>query len=310
MAHREPPSAPTPPATGPKPAPGPVRARPRLHAALTAGLVLVLIVALMAAGRLLRPLLGDVGLLAPAALGVRAGMLLLSLAALYALVVRWRGYGAAALGLRVRRATLGQAAGGAAGGAGAALAAFGLAAGAGGYVALPAPPGSHPGPEAMLAGLLAIALLATWEELMTRSGMVGVLVTAWPRPVAVGVPGVLFGLLHLPNPGASALAALNTVLAGVFLGLLFLDPAGRPGVPSLGLATGFHLGWNYALGWVLCVPVSGLEVPWRWVELRSVDALWSGGAYGLEGGLAATAVYALLIAGAARRQYRGRRPPA
>jgi hypothetical protein len=103
-------------------------------------------------------------------------------------------------------------------------------------------------------------------------------------------------------------SVFNTFLAGLLLGLLYLDPRGRPSMPSLGLCVGVHAGWNITLGDLLSLPVSGKPPGWHWLAVTSTDARWSGGAYGLEAGLATTLLYAplcLLLALRLQRSMRG-----
>jgi membrane protease YdiL (CAAX protease family) len=79
---------------------------------------------------------------------------------------------------------------------------------------------------------------------------------------------------------------VNIVVAGLFLGVVYLKTA------SLWWATGAHLGWNWALGFLADGPVSGLDlVDAPGYRLLSTGPEWlSGGAFGAEGSLMATAV--------------------
>ena len=77
--------------------------------------------------------------------------------------------------------------------------------------------------------------------------------------------------------------------AGVFLGAIQL----RTG--SLWVASGVHLGWNWALGYAADLPVSGLELadsPLYEGVPRGAEWI-SGGAFGPEGSVLATAGFAL-----------------
>ena len=96
----------------------------------------------------------------------------------------------------------------------------------------------------------------------------------------------LFGALHGANPGATIPGVLNTGVAGVFLSLVFLRTA------SLWWASGAHLGWNWAHGFLADMPVSGLDlVDAPYLAARPTGEGWiSGGAFGPEGSLVTTAV--------------------
>jgi hypothetical protein len=93
----------------------------------------------------------------------------------------------------------------------------------------------------------------------------------------------LFGLAHLQNPAATPLSTANTVLVGVLLALCYLKTRG------LWLPFGLHFGWNFWLGYVFSLPVSGIELSQRLFTVRLGEPVWlSGGAYGPEGSLLTT----------------------
>ena len=99
---------------------------------------------------------------------------------------------------------------------------------------------------------------------------------------------VLFGLAHSQNLNFGSLALVNTILWGVVLGYAFL----RSG--DLWLPIGLHFGWNWALP-LLGVNLSGFTMDvtgyaMQWRTAWRIGGLWSGGAYGPEGGLLTTAV--------------------
>jgi membrane protease YdiL (CAAX protease family) len=127
------------------------------------------------------------------------------------------------------------------------------------------------------------------EELMFRGVPLIVLSRAFGRiPAIVGL-SLLFGLVHLSNPGITELAVANIAIAGVFLGLAFFTPGG------LWTATGAHLGWNLALAG-LAAPVSGLPLPMPWLDYFTEGPAWlTGGSFGPEGGVIAALC---LLAGA------------
>jgi len=101
--------------------------------------------------------------------------------------------------------------------------------------------------------------------------------------------GILFGLLHLGNQNVTFLAVVNTIAWGVLLGCAYLRTR------ALWLPIGLHFGWNVATPFLgvnlsgFTIAVTGYELHWR------TGVLWSGGAYGLEGGLFTTVVVAGLF---------------
>jgi membrane protease YdiL (CAAX protease family) len=109
-------------------------------------------------------------------------------------------------------------------------------------------------------------------------------------PFATVLPvGLLFGLAHGANPAASKLGLLNTSLWGVLLGYAFLRSR------DLWLPIGMHYGWNAIL------PLFGANLSGYTIEITryayrwDLPPVWSGGAYGPEGGLLTTFAIALLF---------------
>lgn len=135
-----------------------------------------------------------------------------------------------------------------------------------------------------LGALAFLALPAAAEEALLRGYPLQALAEAWGPAAALGVTSLVFGALHLSNPGISGIAVLNVVAAGVFLGVIYLRTA------SLWWATGAHLGWNWAHGYLADVPVSGLELmdaPF-YDGVMQGPAWLGGGGFGPEGSVVST----------------------
>ncbi|MCP4230526.1 MAG: CPBP family intramembrane metalloprotease [bacterium] len=131
---------------------------------------------------------------------------------------------------------------------------------------------------------------ALFEELLMRGYPTKILDEAAPRFFAVAIPSVLFGLMHLTNPGTTWLSTVNITLSGALLGLVYLKSG------SLWLAAGLHFGWNFAQGPLFGLGVSGLSgYPTLLKGYPAGHWLWSGGDFGLEGSLIATAVIIVAI---------------
>lgn len=145
---------------------------------------------------------------------------------------------------------------------------------------VPSPDGSSLGTAAALLAKLAPA--AMYEELVFRGYPFMVLRESAGPAVALTVTSVLFGLVHMFNPGVAPLPIVVVVLAGFFLGAVLLVTG------SLWAAFAAHLAWNWTLSGVVHAAVSGLG--FTMPDYRAVDAGpdWiTGGAWGPEGGAVA-----------------------
>jgi membrane protease YdiL (CAAX protease family) len=104
-------------------------------------------------------------------------------------------------------------------------------------------------------------------------------------PFATILPvGVIFGLLHMGNPDATWISTANTVGFGLLFGIAVYRTGG------LWLPIGMHFGWNVAMPFFgvklsgITMSVTGYEMTWI------ANPIWSGGAYGPEGGILTSCV--------------------
>ncbi len=140
-------------------------------------------------------------------------------------------------------------------------------------------------------GFVSLVLLfgAAGEEMLFRGYAFQLLVRSI-GPFATILPtSVLFGVAHLTNENSNALGIVNTMLWGVLFGYAYL----RTG--ALWLPIGLHFGWNVTLP-LFGVNLSGFTMGVTGYALHwKVGGLWSGGAYGPEGGVLTTAVVVALF---------------
>ena len=89
---------------------------------------------------------------------------------------------------------------------------------------------------------------------------------------------------------AAGFTFINTALAGVWLAVAYLRTR------TLWFPLGVHWAWNWALGAVFGLPVSGITDLAPYPLMRGTDhgpAWLTGGSYGIEGGLACTITLAI-----------------
>jgi membrane protease YdiL (CAAX protease family) len=147
-----------------------------------------------------------------------------------------------------------------------------------------------------IPGLVAVAVAgALTEELLFR-GLVLQAVEQLTGPrTALVVSSVLFGLVHLANPGATAWSGLAIAIeAGGLMGAAFLWRR------NLWLVTAVHATWN-GLEQLVGIPVSGHVDPSLLVTVTDGPALLTGGEFGLEASVVAVVV-SLLVTGVLLRR--------
>jgi len=130
----------------------------------------------------------------------------------------------------------------------------------------------------VLAALAEEALFRGYPlQTLTRAGLIG---------LGVLVTSFAFAAVHMENPNFSAgLPFLNLLLAGVWLAVAYLRTR------SLWFPLGIHWAWNWALGSLFGLPVSGITdlAPHPLLHGADLGPAWlTGGSYGIEGGLACT----------------------
>ena len=145
-------------------------------------------------------------------------------------------------------------------------------------------PNSSPHRMALTLGMLIIA--AAFEELLFRGYLLQTLMKGigfWPAMILMSC---IFGLLHSNNQNASRLGVFNTIVAGMMLSLAYLKTR------SLWFPYGIHLAWNVGTGMIVGFPLSGFGVVSLWTTHISGHPELLGGAYGPEGGLLGTLIFA------------------
>jgi uncharacterized protein len=145
----------------------------------------------------------------------------------------------------------------------------------------------HPNTIAMslLVGVVIFAVGAAAEEVLFRGYILQTFSRSGLAWIGIAITSLFFGFVHAGNPNANIISTVDTVLAGVWFGVAYLKTR------DLWFVTGMHFMWNWMLGSVFGIEVSGITDFVAGSLLREVDAgpTWlTGGTYGLEGGIAST----------------------
>lgn len=148
---------------------------------------------------------------------------------------------------------------------------------------------ARPAPEGagvttyLLGAVFAFLMVGVYEELMFRGYILQRLNERAGRIASIVASSVMFALLHAANPGADAFGIFNTTIIAVILCVLYFRTR------SLWMPIGFHFAWNFFLGHVYSLPVSGMPVygMLKVVEIDP-DSRLTGGSYGPEAGLVCT----------------------
>jgi uncharacterized protein len=139
----------------------------------------------------------------------------------------------------------------------------------------------------VLASVPGFILTGVLEEVLFR-GIVFRILDRWLGSwLALAISAVIFGFLHLLNPGATILnAAAISIEGGVLLAAAFVLTR------RLWLCIGVHIAWNFTQGGIFSVAVSG-GASKGLLQSRMVGPDWlTGGTFGAEASVVALLVCA------------------
>lgn len=128
---------------------------------------------------------------------------------------------------------------------------------------------------------------AVTEELLFRGVLFRIVEEMTGTWGALGISAVLFGVIHLLNPGATFWGAIAVAVeAGLMLGSAYIATR------SLWLPIGLHLGWNFAASGVFTTITSGGHHSAHGLldTVMSGPAVLTGGSFGPEG-----SIFAILV---------------
>jgi membrane protease YdiL (CAAX protease family) len=101
--------------------------------------------------------------------------------------------------------------------------------------------------------------------------------------LGVLITSIIFSIMHLGNDGANIFAAINIFLIAILLSLFVMKDS------SIWGACGFHSAWNWTLGNVFGLSVSGTRDKTSLFDLTTKgNELLTGGQFGVEGSIVLT----------------------
>ena len=130
------------------------------------------------------------------------------------------------------------------------------------------------------------------EEILCRGLLMGSLSARVPLWGAVLINSAFFAVLHIFNGGFNPIVFVNLTLFGLFMSVMALR------FDSIIPCCATHSLWNLTQGNIFGLPVSGATSGpsvWRF-ELLPDMGLWTGGEFGIEGGLGTTVVLGVMTA--------------
>lgn len=138
--------------------------------------------------------------------------------------------------------------------------------------------------------LFAYIIQGASEEILTRGWMFQVIGARYKPWLGVLITSILFSIMHLGNDGVNIFAALNIFLIAILLSLFVMKDS------SLWGACGLHSAWNWTLGNVFGLSVSGTREKVSLINLSTTgNELINGGEFGVEGSIILTILLISLI---------------
>jgi len=144
----------------------------------------------------------------------------------------------------------------------------------------------------MLGGI-GLFLNVMTQEILVRSYIFQTIQTYFGAISAVILSAFLFAVFHAGAIRGSWLAILNVFNPGILFGIAYAVSG------NLWLPIALHFTWNFVLGPVLGLSLSGqnpFPVDWHFLKLNEVT-IFTGGAFGLEGSIIVTITTVIAIIG-------------
>ena len=137
---------------------------------------------------------------------------------------------------------------------------------------------------------IAFAIQGMTEEVLMRGFMMNILSSKLGVIWGILINSIIFAGMHMGNANVTFLSILNIFILGVLFSLLFYWS------DNLWLTGAAHSVWNFTMGPVLGIEVSGMALEDTIFKTVSTSGqgIINGGSFGLEGGVIATVVGVLV----------------
>ncbi len=131
----------------------------------------------------------------------------------------------------------------------------------------------------LLIAFLSFVMVGFYEELLVRGYLLVNLQDGLNQAMAVLLSSIAFAVMHSFNPEVNWKGIVGLAVSGVFLAYCAIWSK------KLWLPVGIHIGWNFFLGAVYGLPVSGIETGSLVSVSETGPDIFTGGSFGPEAGL-------------------------
>ena len=141
-------------------------------------------------------------------------------------------------------------------------------------------------PLELLCSFCFFAIVAVGEEILFRGVLFRWIDEKWGFPAAIIVSALVFGIIHITNPGGTLWSSTAIAIeAGLLLGAAYKWSG------TLWLPIGIHWAWNFSQGNIFGFAVSGQDAGNSLLRAQIEGADWlTGGAFGAEASVVAVVV--------------------
>lgn len=135
-----------------------------------------------------------------------------------------------------------------------------------------------------------LIIQSSGEEVLCRGFLMNGLASKHSWAFAAFGNAVVFGAIHLANPGVSPLAVINVTIAGIFFSVITIRY-------NLWVSCGVHAMWNFSEGFIFGSSISGnaAQMSAFAVSPTNRPAWLTGGEFGIEGSIVVTVIYIIGI---------------